>query len=246
MKEYRGKQLAGLVAGLTSEDATSCQEILERLKCASGANSDADLADKLGLKRSSISTAKTRKMIPSSWIVNTANLFKISADSLIFGEKSTHAAPLAGKQVAEASENQHIISIPLVEAELAAGGGSFIDSKFIIKHIEINIELIKYKGPMKDLVFMSVQGDSMTPTIAHQDLVLINLSQTTPYSGGVFAVAHDYGIYVKRLITEPGKLILRSDNRYYNDIVIDLRDEATMSLVKIIGRAVWWCHDERT
>lgn len=94
MKKARGKQVAGLVAGLTVEHATAFQDIFIRLKRAVGANSDAELADKIGLKRSSISTAKTRGMIPSSWIINAANLFNVSADWLIFGdEKFPDKAP---------------------------------------------------------------------------------------------------------------------------------------------------------
>ncbi|UQZ87882.1 hypothetical protein C4J81_01070 [Deltaproteobacteria bacterium Smac51] len=87
MKEKRGKRVAGLVAGLTSEDATAFEEILGRIKYASGAKSDAELAEKLGLQRSSISTAKSRQMVPSSWIINTSNLFNFSSDWLIYGDK---------------------------------------------------------------------------------------------------------------------------------------------------------------
>jgi hypothetical protein len=87
MKLRRGKEVAGLVAGLTVEHATCFEEILSRLKVASGVNSDADLALKIGLTRSSISTAKTRGMIPPSWIVNVSNLFNVSADWLIYGDK---------------------------------------------------------------------------------------------------------------------------------------------------------------
>ncbi len=76
-----------MVAGLTKEDATAFEAILERLKSASDAKNDAELADKLGLKRSSVSTAKTRQMIPSSWIINAANLFSVSSDWLIFGDE---------------------------------------------------------------------------------------------------------------------------------------------------------------
>lgn len=186
-----------------------------------------------------------RGKIPGDWIEEVAVRCNVSADWLLFGEGERS---LLDKSLSDDKENEdrsRYIQIPLVETELSAGGGSLIDSSRIIKKIEINPEFIKYKGPMNDMVFMTVHGDSMEPTIAHKDLVLINLSQTTPYSGGVFAMAHDFGVYIKRLTTEPGKLILRSDNKFYDDIVIDLRDEAAMSLVKIIGRAVWWCHDER-
>jgi hypothetical protein len=33
-------------------------------------------------------------------------------------------------------------------------------------------------------------------------------------------------------------------NRNYADILLDYGNQALMDKVKIIGRAVWWCHDE--
>lgn len=81
------KAVVGLVVGLTLEDTTACTEILGRLKQISNTNSDTALARILGLKQSSISTAKTRGMIPSAWIINASSLFNISADWLIYGDK---------------------------------------------------------------------------------------------------------------------------------------------------------------
>jgi phage repressor protein C with HTH and peptisase S24 domain len=46
-------------------------------------------------------------------------------------------------------------------------------------------------------------------------------------------------------VVEPGRLIMRSDNGSYSDIVLDYNNQALMDKVKIIGRAVWWCHDEK-
>jgi len=98
MKEKRGKAVAGLVAGLTVEHATAFEQVLARLKRAAAANSDMELAEKLGLKRSSISAAKTRGAIPPSWVVNTANLFKVSADWIIFGDEHfSEKAPKEGQ-----------------------------------------------------------------------------------------------------------------------------------------------------
>ncbi|MDR1045248.1 MAG: helix-turn-helix domain containing protein [Candidatus Adiutrix sp.] len=88
------KPVVGLVAGLTLEDASACNDILGRLKQISNAKSDTGLAKALGLKQSSISTAKARGMVPSSWIVNASNLFNVSADWLIYGdEKFPEKAP---------------------------------------------------------------------------------------------------------------------------------------------------------
>ena len=94
MKTKRGKAVAGLVAGLTSEDATAFSEILNRIKQAANVGSDNAIARVLGLRQSSISTAKTRGSIPPSWIINASNLFNVSADWLIYGdEKHPEKAP---------------------------------------------------------------------------------------------------------------------------------------------------------
>ncbi|UQZ89180.1 hypothetical protein C4J81_08205 [Deltaproteobacteria bacterium Smac51] len=85
-KTKRIGQATGLVAGLTKEDSAAAEAILDRLKQISNANSDSELASALGLKYSSVSSAKSRGMIPTAWIINTANLFGVSADWLIFGE----------------------------------------------------------------------------------------------------------------------------------------------------------------
>ncbi|UQZ88809.1 hypothetical protein C4J81_06170 [Deltaproteobacteria bacterium Smac51] len=89
------------VAGLTVGDATACKDIIDRLRESASANSDRQLATALGLKLSSISTAKSKGIVHPSWIINAANLFGVSADWLIFGkgnaniqESAVTAAPL--------------------------------------------------------------------------------------------------------------------------------------------------------
>jgi len=86
MKTSRGGQVAGQVAGLTVEDATSFDEIINRLKMSSGTNSDAELSVAMGLKSSAVSTARGRGTVPPSWIINASNQFKVSADWLIYGD----------------------------------------------------------------------------------------------------------------------------------------------------------------
>lgn len=237
----------------------SLSSIGDRIKQLRGKNPRKSLGLRLEVDPTTIANYETGKRLPPlDFIAKLCDLYSVTLDWLVWGRLPMTQSALdnsymtgVGSEPALVSKNPTIdsntkyLQIPLVETELSAGGGSLLDSKNIIKHIEINPEIIKYKGRMNDMVFMTVYGDSMEPIIAHKDLVLINLAQTIPYSGGVFAVAHDFGVYIKRITTEPGKLILRSDNKSYSDIVIDLKDEAAMGLVKIIGRAVWWCHDER-
>ena len=60
-------------------------DVLERIKQASGARSDQELARKLGLSKQSIAKARTTKSVPSSWIPKAAILFNTATDWLFFG-----------------------------------------------------------------------------------------------------------------------------------------------------------------
>jgi len=137
------------------------------------------------------------------------------------------------------------VTVPRVAAELAAGAGSFLDSAEVIEELAFRREWLAHKGKIDELVVMNVWGDSMEPTLFDKDIALINLSRTKPHTGHIYAVAHDEALCIKRIVTEPGRLILRSDNSRYADVALNYDDQAKMDKVKIIGRAVWWCHDEK-
>jgi phage repressor protein C with HTH and peptisase S24 domain len=232
--------LARSVAGLTTEDASCFGDILARLKEATSTNSDAELSLILGLKSSAVSTAKGRGIIPPAWIINIANTYKVSADWLAFGggfkpEPQGRTQPFF---------QYDYVKVPRVATELAAGAGSFIDSTELVEELAFRRDWLASKGQLKDLVVMTVWGDSMEPTLKNKDFALINLAQTQVYNSCIYAIAHDESLYVKRLLVEPGRLILRSDNKNYPDIVLNYDDQATMDKVKIIGRVIWWCHDD--
>jgi hypothetical protein len=86
MKSDKGKSSYGAAPGLTIEDQRKAEEILERLRVSTGASNDASLAEALGLGVSSMSPARSRGMIPPSWIVTAAIRHGLSADFLIFGK----------------------------------------------------------------------------------------------------------------------------------------------------------------
>jgi len=85
MKSERGLSIAGKVAGVTEKNERACNDIIARLKRISNTNSDTSLAKALGLKQSSISTAKARNMVPAAWIIHAINLYNVSVDWLLFG-----------------------------------------------------------------------------------------------------------------------------------------------------------------
>lgn len=79
----------------TSEQNPSGQDTLARkdvdarmarIRQALNLDSDSKLAKVLGLSQKAVSSARTRQQLPSSWIVQIADRFGISADWILFGE----------------------------------------------------------------------------------------------------------------------------------------------------------------
>jgi uncharacterized protein YjbJ (UPF0337 family) len=57
-----------------------------RLKEALGVITDIDLARALGIKQSSVASARERKSIPPKWIIENSDKHGISSDWLLYGE----------------------------------------------------------------------------------------------------------------------------------------------------------------
>ncbi len=59
---------------------------VKRLKEAFGVITDIDLARALGIKQSSVASARERKSIPPKWIIENSDKHGISSDWLLYGE----------------------------------------------------------------------------------------------------------------------------------------------------------------
>jgi len=137
--------------------------------------------------------------------------------------------------------------VPLVRAQASAGGGFALEdyNDEDIDYVAFRRSWLVMQGNPKNLKLMEVRGDSMEPVICDCDVVLLDFSRTDPRPGKIFAVAFDGHIYIKRLFAEPGRLILRSDNKIHADVVVDLGDDHQADKVTIIGQAICWFHAER-
>jgi len=133
--------------------------------------------------------------------------------------------------------------VPKVVARLSAGTGSLETSAEVKTRYAFRREWITAKGQPAKMVLMDVTGDSMQPDIWEGDVVLIDQAQTDILAGKIYAVGIDEEVLIKYIDKVPGKYILRSANKDYNPIEIDLRDESLN--VRIIGRVVWWCREAR-
>lgn len=131
-----------------------------------------------------------------------------------------------------------ITMVPMVEARLSAGGGSWETSADSDRRYAFRTDFLRRKGNASAMVLMRVAGDSMEPEIKDNDVVLVDTSNTTPRPGRLFAIAVEDLVYLKKVDAEPGKLILTSANQAYAPLEIDARGDLKTG-IRIIGKAVW-------
>ena len=119
---------------------------------------------------------------------------------------------------------------------LSAGGGS-LEIDETAEHVyAFRKSYLKTIGPIDKMYLMEVRGDSMEPTLADGDLVLIDTSRRK-IRPGIFALRIDNEAYIKRL--QPlggGRLSVISDNRLYPPQTLDLQKDP----VAILGQVVWF------
>ena len=141
---------------------------------------------------------------------------------------------------------QEYTQVPLVRAQASAGGGFALEDydDEAITYVAFRRNWLALQGNPKNFKLLEVKGDSMEPVISDSDLVLLDFSRTAIRPGKIFAVAFDGFIYLKRLFAEPGRLILRSENKVHADVVVDLEDSHQADRVTIIGQAICWFHSE--
>jgi len=92
------------------------------------------------------------------------------------------------------------------------------------------------KGKVEDLVLIEARGDSMDPTIADGDVVLIDRSKKQVVVGNMYALRTKNAVMVKRL--QPigaARIKVMSDNKLYDSYEIDLESGD----IKIIGQVIW-------
>jgi SOS-response transcriptional repressor LexA len=101
--------------------------------------------------------------------------------------------------------------IPLLDQKFSAGYGTELaEEDEVCGYIPVPKHLSKYGDKLGAL---TVEGDSMYPTLSRGDLVVCD---SCGWSGeGVYAVRMGGDGFVKRITKEPGKVVVISDNPKY-------------------------------
>lgn len=220
------------------------------------------LAEHLGVSITSVQNYESGRIPNGEILVKLAAALRCTSEWLVNGEGEMRrgaAAPVQHGPTAAPQQDSdatvlpmpayngtntlecfdcELMLIPLVEARLSAGNGSFETSADSDRRYAFRSDFLRRKGNPKAMVLMRVAGDSMEPEIKDNDVVLIDTANIIPRPGRLFAVSVEDMVYLKKVDAEPGKLILNSANPAYAPLEIDARGDLHNG-IRIIGKAVW-------
>ena len=130
--------------------------------------------------------------------------------------------------------------VPLHDVTVSAGGGvNAVEAADSVESLGFPENWLRNKfGDVSGLRIVKVKGDSMTPTLNDDDLVMFDINRRQPIDG-IFVLRMNDQLMVKRVhFPSTRRLLITSDNRDYErfERLLDLEREDTLDL---IGRVVW-------
>ena len=138
---------------------------------------------------------------------------------------------------------QDYVAIPRISVQASAGGGAAVFEERETESYHFRKSWVRehLRCKPQDLRILNIRGDSMHPTLQHDDMILVDTSKKYPTPPGIFILYDGFGLVAKRLeFAEPqGKTRLRilSDNAQYSPY------ERGLDEVIVVGRVVWFARE---
>jgi SOS-response transcriptional repressor LexA len=107
-----------------------------------------------------------------------------------------------------------IAEVPILTQSVAAGFNMpFIDEDYEFRSVPVDF----IKNCKRPFLF-NVSGDSMLPTLKHQDLLIVDTDREVK-DNDIIVAKFDNKLLVKRISLKSAFPVLKSDNKLYNDLV---------------------------
>ncbi len=131
-----------------------------------------------------------------------------------------------------------LVFVPTYEVEAAAGDGIVINQEYETGRLAFRNDWLRSvtSAMAEDLAVITFHGDSMYPTLADGDSILVDLSQRAAGRDGVYIVRFGDFVLVKRLLIDPVRreVTISCDNENYPRLApVDPMD------VDVAGRVIW-------
>ena len=205
--------------------------ICERLGLTQG-----EFARKAGVSKQTLHNWATGKSDPTATALrNISNIFDIAPSYLLNGEGEMISPK---STLADVGISDDFIGVPLFnDVKAAAGGGYYAGHERPSNFLIFRKDWVRKHNLSKDLSVIHVSGDSMAPTFASGDAILVDHDKTSTPEGSIIVVRTEDGVVVKRSGGRVGtQLLLLSDNPAVPPRTIELANDS----YAVIGRVVWF------
>lgn len=129
-----------------------------------------------------------------------------------------------------------LVTVPVLDTAASAGPGTIGEDRLSAAGLGFSeqwLRRLRPGGGQAGLSVIAVRGDSMLPTLADGDEILVDRRDAgEALRDGIYVLRVDGVLLVKRLAREPGGLTVRSDNPDAGPV--DLSGG-----VDVIGRVLW-------
>ena len=132
-----------------------------------------------------------------------------------------------------------MIMVPFLDVAASAGSGSMVEEELTTGFLPVDCHWLRRNlgvTQTSNLTAISIEGDSMFPTLHADDQVLVDCGQREAVDRGIFVIRHENALHVKRLGKTKGgpEWVVLCDNPEYRGWNIDEDAES-----EILGRVIW-------
>ena len=136
------------------------------------------------------------------------------------------------------ASTDRLIAVPMLAVAAAAGSGALEGDERSVAAIGFDSRWLKaISANLTSLSTIQVSGDSMVPTLAEGDQILVDRSDGIDrLRDGIYVLRFDDALNVKRIAINPvgRRFSVRSDNPAYPEW-----PDCDPALIDIIGRVIW-------
>lgn len=226
----------------------NASSVLKRIKSAYNLNSYGELAEYLGVSPGTISAWKTRDTLNYKLILDRCS--DLDFDTLFFSDKTPDLKSSHTYHIQHSSD-QEIYQVPFYMNSRAYVDGVFLSridggnsmAKSHIQTFFLNKYCVEKRmdADPSNLFALTITGDSMSPTLYEDDIIIVDKSLTYPKAGSIYLVRISELINCKRIQKLPGGVLqVTTDNEAYRsfDIPPDSDDFEILGQVRMIFHRV--------
>lgn len=163
-----------------------------------------------------------------------ARAFGVSVEWLLDGRASPGPIEVAnGESTPEGAD-----LVPIYDVAASAGHGTIVDTEDHLSNLAFSTQYLREmtgaKG--KELAVIRVKGDSMSPTIQDDDMVMVDRTKTNLDFDGLFVIRIGEALQIKRIGrgSRRSSVMVIADNSLYPAV------DTERTEIDVVGKVIWY------